>query len=58
MERKHSDIEQIFEDDGSEEAIVDADDTGMLSEERQIFQTEIAQALSNEADEGSEESAT
>lgn len=54
MERKHSDIEQIFEDDGNEEAIIDADDTGMLGEERQVFETQIAQALSDEADEGSD----
>ena len=54
MERKHSDIEQIFEDNGNEEAIVDADDTGMLGEEREVFESEIARALSDESDEGSE----
>jgi hypothetical protein len=59
MERKRTDsIEQIFEDDGNEEAIIDADDTGMLAEERQIFEAETAQALTNEEDEGSEETAT
>ncbi len=59
MERKRTDsIEQIFEDDGNEEAIIDADDTGMLADERQIFETEITEALSNEEDEGSEEAAT
>lgn len=55
MERKRTDsIEQIFEDDGGEEAIIDADDTGMVGEERQIVETEIAEALNNEAVEGSE----
>ncbi len=58
MERKHSDIEQIFEDDGNEEAIIDADDTGMVGEERAVFEAEIMQALTNEADEGSEETPT
>lgn len=58
MERKRSDIEQIFEDDGNEEAIVDADDTGMVGAERQLFQEEMTEALGDEADEGSEESPT
>ena len=58
MERKRSDIEQIFEDNGNEEAIVDADDTGMVGAERQLFQEELTEALGDEADEGSEQSPT
>ncbi len=58
MERKRSDIEQIFEDDGNEEAIIDADDTGMVGSERQLFEEEMTEALGDEEDEGSEESAT
>lgn len=58
MERKRSDIEQIFEDDGSEEAIIDADDTGMIGSERELFEEEITEALTDEEDEGSEEAAT
>lgn len=55
MERKRTDsIEQVFEDDGSEEAIIEADDTGMVGEERQVVATEIAEALNNDVDEGSE----
>jgi hypothetical protein len=58
MERKRSDIEQIFEDDGNEEAIIDADDTGMIGSERELFEEEMTEALGDEEDEGSEESAT
>ena len=58
MERKRSDIEKIFEDDGSEEAVIDADDTGMVGAERQLFEEELTEALGDEEDEGSEESAT
>ena len=46
------------EDDGNEEAIIDADDTGMIGSERQLFEEEITEALGDEEDEGSEESAT
>ena len=56
MERKRSDIEQIFEDGGSEEAVIDADDTGMIGSERELFEEEITEALGDEEDEGSEES--
>jgi hypothetical protein len=58
MERKRSDIEKIFEDDGSEEAVIDADDTGMIGSERELFEEEITEALTDEDNEGSEEAAT
>ncbi len=58
MERKHSDIEQIFEDNGNEDAVVGADDTGMVGAERALFEEQIAEALTGDSDEGSEESAT
>ncbi len=58
MERKHSDIEQIFEDNGNEEAVIDADDTGMVGTERRLFEEETTEALGDEADEGGEQTPT
>jgi hypothetical protein len=52
---KRESIEQIFEDHGGEEAIIDADDTGMIQEQRVTVESEIDEDLDGnleQADEG------
>ena len=51
MERNRESMEQIFEDNGGEEAVIDADDTNMVRQQRVLIETEIA-------DEGGEDDAT
>lgn len=53
MERKAQDdsIEHIFEDHGGEEAIIGADDTGMVGAQRTV----IANELESDAAEGGED---
>ncbi len=55
MERNDNDskdsMEQIFEDHGGEEAVIGADDTGMVGTQRTLIETE----LDTEAGEGGEE---
>lgn len=43
-------MEQIFEDNGGEEAVIEADDTGMVSQQRVTIETEL--------DEGGEDDLT
>ena len=52
MERNDDDsIETIFEDNGGEDAVIGADDTGMVSTQRVLIETE----LDTELGEGGEE---
>ena len=46
MERKERDsVEQLFEEDDMDQEVTAADDTGMVSEERQIAEAEIDKQL-------------
>lgn len=38
-------LEHIFEDNGGEDAIIGADDTGMVSKQRILIQTELEPEL-------------
>ncbi len=59
MERNRESIEQIFEDNGGEAAVIGADDTGMISEQRTLVETQIADETAAETeDEGGEDGAT
>ena len=52
MERNRESMEQIFEDNGGEQAVIAADDTGMLAEQRITLETELDEDLDAESVEG------
>ncbi|HET9030287.1 MAG TPA: hypothetical protein VFN49_08920 [Candidatus Aquilonibacter sp.] len=43
MERNRESMEQIFEDNGGEQAVIGADDTGMVEQQRILIETETAE---------------
>ena len=51
-------MEQIFEDHGGEEAIIDADDTGMVGQQRTLIESEIADETSEDDVEGGKDDKT
>ena len=58
MERNRESLEQIFEDHGGEEAIIDADDTGMVQQQRLTIESEIEEDLDEASVEGGEDGKT
>lgn len=58
MERNRQSMEQIFEDNGGEEAVIDADDTGMVSQQRVAVESEIAEEGPEADVEGGEDDLT
>lgn len=58
MERNRESMEQIFEDNGGEEAVIGADDTGMVSTQRTLIESEIADETGEGDVEGGEDGLT